>query len=48
MSTNNFPSFLFVLTDGLFEEEKQNKLKEIIAKLLLNYFKLIFKLLEID
>ena len=33
MRTNNFPSFLFVLTDGLFEEEKQNQLKEIIAKL---------------
>ena len=33
MRTNNFPSFLFVLTDGLFDEEKQNKLKEIIAKL---------------
>ena len=33
MRTNNFPSFLFVLTDGLFEEEKQNQLKEIVAKL---------------
>ena len=33
MRTNNYPSFLFVLTDGLFEEDKQEKLKEIIAKL---------------
>ena len=33
MRPNNFPSFLFVLTDGLFEEEKQDQLKEIIAKL---------------
>ena len=33
MRTNNFPSFLFVLTDGLFEEEKQIQLKEMIAKL---------------
>ena len=31
--SNNFPSFLFVLTDGLFEEEKQNELKEMIDKL---------------
>ena len=36
MRTNNFPSFLFVLTDGLFEEEKQNQLKENIAKLVQN------------
>ena len=34
MRSNNFPSFLFVLTDGLFEEEKHNKLKEIINKLI--------------
>ena len=34
MRTNNFPSFLFVLTDGLFEEDKQEQLKEIIAKLI--------------
>ena len=33
MRTNNFPSYLFVLTDGLFEEDKQDQLKEIIAKL---------------
>ena len=33
MRTNNFPSYIFVLTDGLFEEEKQNQLKEIVAKL---------------
>ena len=33
MRTNNYPSFLFVLTDGLFEEDKQIKLKESIAKL---------------
>ena len=33
MRSNNFPSFLFVLTDGLFEEDKQNQLKENIAKL---------------
>ena len=33
MRSNNFPSFFFVLTDGLFEEEKQSQLKEIIAKL---------------
>ena len=33
MRTNNFPSFLFVLTDGLYEEDKQNKLKDIVAKL---------------
>ena len=33
MRINNFPSFLFVLTDGLFEEEKQYQLKEIVAKL---------------
>ena len=36
MRTNNFPSFLFILTDGLFEEEKQNQLKEYIAKLVQN------------
>ena len=33
MRTNNFPSFLFVLTDGLFDQDKQNQLKETIAKL---------------
>ena len=33
LRANNFPSFLFVLTDGLFEEDKQNQLKEMIAKL---------------
>ena len=32
--TNNFPSFLFVLTDGLFEEEKQIQIKELVAKLI--------------
>ena len=41
MRTNNFPSFLFVLTDGLFEEDKQNKLKEIIAKLVQNNIQVI-------
>ena len=34
MRTNNFPSYLFVLTDGLFEEDKQEQLKEMIAKLI--------------
>ena len=33
LRANNFPSILFVLTDGLFEEDKQNKIKEMIAKL---------------
>ena len=32
MRTNNFPSFLFVLTDGIYEEEKE-KLKENVANL---------------
>ena len=41
MRTNNFPSFLFVLTDGLFEEGKQNQLKEIIAKLVQNNIRVI-------
>ena len=34
MRSNNFPSYLFILTDGLFEEEKQNQLKEMVAKLI--------------
>ena len=34
MRSNNFPSYLFILTDGLFEEDKQKQLKEIIAKLI--------------
>ena len=34
MRANNFPSYLFVLTDGLFEEDKQEQLKEMIAKLI--------------
>ena len=33
IKNNNFPSFVFVLTDGLFEEEKQLQLKEIVNKL---------------
>ena len=33
MRNNNYPSFSFVLTDGLFEEEKQKKLKEMVDKL---------------
>ena len=33
MRSNNYPSFLFVLTDGLFEEDIQSQLKEVIAKL---------------
>ena len=33
IKNNNFPSFIFVLTDGLFEEEKQMQLKEIVNKL---------------
>jgi len=41
MRTNNFPSFLFVLTDGLFEEEKQNQLKEIVGKLVQNNIQVI-------
>ena len=34
MRNNNFPSFLFVLTDGLFQEEQQKQLKEFIAQLI--------------
>ena len=41
MRTNNFPSFLFVLTDGLFEEEKQIQLKDNIAKLIQNNMQVI-------
>ena len=31
--SNNFPSFLFVLTDGLYDEEKQKQIKDMIDKL---------------
>ena len=41
MRTNNFPSFLFVLTDGLYGEETQNQLKEFIAKLSQNNINII-------
>ena len=41
MRTNNFPSFLFVLTDGLFDEDKQNKLRDIVAKLVQNSIQVI-------
>ena len=41
IKNNNFPSFVFVLTDGLFEDEKQIQLKENINQFIDNNIQVI-------